>query len=102
MDVKSDGDGIILESFGNFEDLLKDEKYRGGTFEEIVSDGKRTYSAPKIKENVSQRKKVNMSMLFGPGKPAGPPCLVKVKQRFSHRRVFGHKGEASQSANQKA
>lgn len=71
---------------------MNDERYKGGVFEDIPDDGVFEINGPKLKEPNPQRKKIQIRMLFGAAKPAGPASVVKKKERFSHRRVFGHKG----------
>jgi hypothetical protein len=64
-------------------------------FEDLPDVKRFELTAPKgYKEPDLQRKVIQIGMLFGPNKPAGPASFVKKRQRFGHKRVFGHKTAA--------
>ncbi len=81
----------INEDFGNFEDLMKLEKYKGGKFTDYSGQEEFELFQPKVSEADPHRKVINVSMLYGSSKKAGPPVEERVRQKFSHKRVFGHK-----------
>jgi hypothetical protein len=94
----------IPEGFGEFDELLKDERWQGGTFEDVPMDGVFEYTQGKINladEPDRHRRIVNVASLYGAHKSVGPAVVPKKRQAFSHKRVFGHKGEkqAADEAN---
>lgn len=91
LDLPKQPEEMKLEYFGDYEDLMKDERYKGGTFVDVPSEGTFEYTQGKVDEPDRQRKVINVAMLYGANKPTGPAVLEKKRERFSHKRVFGHK-----------
>ena len=90
LDLPREPEEVTHESFGRFEDLLKDERYKGGTLVDVPEDYF-TIQTGKIPMSDKSKKIVDVSKLFGASKSSGPAVVLKERERFSHTRVFGSK-----------
>jgi hypothetical protein len=90
------GDGFLESSddFGDFDELLKSGEFSNGTFTDITDKESFEIFQPDVKEAGGKaadksRKVIRAASLFGLDKVAAPMPATKVRQRFSHTRVFG-------------
>jgi hypothetical protein len=103
--VGSEGFLETSDDFGDFDELLKSGQFANGTFTDITDKESFELFQPEVKEAGGKaadksRKVISPASLVGLDKVTAPMPATKVRQRFSHTRVFGVK--RSSSVDQKA
>lgn len=99
LNIQKNEEKVRIRPFGMVEDIEKYYCEEDGDFTVDLSSIE-NWREPKELTQVSQntKKQLKISFLFGTNKTSGLLPVYK-KQRFSHKRVFGHKSSLTQEAN---